>query len=245
MYSRSNLTSSGDSFQPNFVEKTADNIVLQDENLVVRSVTLSSSKYTKTTKRKRGKLESTSKDLAQETQCLICVGPRVPGKFDASAAKKLGVKPGPLYAKLSAGESVISSTTGKSVHPSEVLKASKQAAVIIVVDCPSIDLIDSLVKSKDFAPYFTERAASCIFHMVSDEVLKDTRYQKWMNKFKDGAKHIISGDRYASRQTFRVESAKLRSAMNRVDSGIFPLSVSPSYADNDELLKSLTCYLTF
>jgi hypothetical protein len=61
----------------------------------VRSVTLSPSTQTKSTKRKRGKL-----DLLQETQCLICVGPRVPGKFDRDIAKKLGIPSGPLYGML-------------------------------------------------------------------------------------------------------------------------------------------------
>jgi hypothetical protein len=91
--------SSGDAFKPNYIQKTSDNIVLQDENLVVRSVTLSRSKLVKAPKRKRCKVESTSKDALQETQCLICVGPRSPGKFDPKAAIKLGVSPGPLFCK--------------------------------------------------------------------------------------------------------------------------------------------------
>jgi ribonuclease Z len=150
---------------------------------------------------------------------------------------KLGINL--FLAKLVAGESVTSST-GKQVHPSEVSGVSKAAAVMIVVDCPSVDFIDSLIKSREFAPYYSERAAGCIFHMVSDDVLQDPRYQEWMNQFQEGAQHIICGGRYASRETFRVDSATLRSSLNLVDCDLFPKPLNPECVGGDqELLKSL------
>jgi hypothetical protein len=77
--------------------------------------------------------------------------------------------------------------------------------------------------------------------MVSDEVLQDPRYQEWMNRFKEGAKHVICADRYAERQTFRVDSAILRNTLNRLDNDIFPLSVNPECVGGDEqLLKRMS-----
>lgn len=77
--------------------KTNDNIILQDENLVIKAVSLTkSAREAGKSKRKRADSGSKYQSLS-DTQSLICIGPRPPGKFDPVVAKSLGVPAGPLF----------------------------------------------------------------------------------------------------------------------------------------------------
>lgn len=46
------------------------------------------------------------RDSSKETLCYVCTGPRNRGKFDVEKAESLGLKPGPLRAKIAKGQTV-------------------------------------------------------------------------------------------------------------------------------------------
>ena len=55
------------------------------------------------------------------------------GTLDVEKAKALGLQPGPQYAKLKSGESVIVVGTGQEIKPADVLGESKRGRKIIVL----------------------------------------------------------------------------------------------------------------
>uniref|UniRef100_A0A3Q2PQ87 ElaC ribonuclease Z 1 n=1 Tax=Fundulus heteroclitus TaxID=8078 RepID=A0A3Q2PQ87_FUNHE len=61
-----------------------------------------------------------------------------PGRLKTERLKELGLKPGPLYGRLKAGESVVLES-GRTLHPSEVLEADIPGRKVCVFgDCSSV-----------------------------------------------------------------------------------------------------------
>jgi ribonuclease Z len=70
--------------------------------------------------------------------------------------------------------------------------------VFVVVDCPHVDYIPSLVAATEFVPYQNvivtpqsrtendKKPTPCVMiHLVGERVLEDERYVKWMKSFGD------------------------------------------------------------
>ena len=60
-----------------------------------------------------------------------------------------------------------------------------------VVDCPSCDYLDSLIKSEQLSKYHHDQlsddrpAVAIIVHFTPSDVMKHDDYQQWMNKLVD------------------------------------------------------------
>eukprot|EP00903_Cladosiphon_okamuranus_P020995 g19287.t1 len=78
--------------------------------------------------------------------CYICEAPPLAGKFDVAKATALNVPHGPLFGNLQRGNHVVL-PDGTVVKPEQVLGASKTGAPVLIVDCPSLDLLPSLVEN--------------------------------------------------------------------------------------------------
>ena len=105
--------------------------------------------------------------------CYICQSPTVLGKFYPDRAKALGVKPGPLFGKLSRGEEVtvelpapLAQPEGASaadapapaprlvtVFPSQVKDPDLMGEAFAIVACPSLSFLRSLTLHPSFEPY--------------------------------------------------------------------------------------------
>lgn len=95
----------------------------KDENVIVEPIVLGSDGKLTHTKRKADQMDTSTNATCTPTTTVayLCRGPKIPRKFDAQAAIKLGVKPGSNFKILSGGQS-ITLENGTVVQPDQVLK---------------------------------------------------------------------------------------------------------------------------
>lgn len=117
----------------------------------------------------------------------------IPGKFDLAKALALGVPKGPLFGALKNGEEVkvtkmVDGTeVVRTIRPEEVLLDTIPGAVVLVVDVPSVDYVPGVVENEALNGEEVKKA-DVVVHMLSDDVVGDQRYVKWMDSFKDSSK---------------------------------------------------------
>ncbi|PVV04590.1 hypothetical protein BB560_000907 [Smittium megazygosporum] len=178
----------------------------------------------------------------------IILGPIIRGRFNAQKAQALGLKPGPIYKDLIAGNSV-ATPEGVIIHPDDVVEKPKPRDCFIFIDCPSEEYVDSIVENKTFGAFFEDPVKSetlekdidtktCllrfVLHSVSSEVLSNEKYIEWMKKFPGSVKHVISSKNYSGNvNPFRVHAA-LQSKLSLVDDGVF---IKPPLDSNKETLS--------
>lgn len=121
--------------------------------------------------------------LPQATQCYTCYlvsTPDIPGKFDPSKAKALGLKPGPAFRKLTQGENVVTED-GTVVTPAQVIGPAQKGPQVLIVDCPSVDvmqiMLDAVLWSMD------KSNIMCVVHMTPKHVLEQAKYQQFVKMF--------------------------------------------------------------
>jgi len=84
---------------------------------------------------------------------------------------------------LSRGECVTTSD-GTVVRPEQVKEPDKISSIFIVVDCPSLDHIPSLIQQDCFRDPKVHPYTRNIIHILGDPlILKDPSYQSWMKQF--------------------------------------------------------------
>lgn len=161
----------------------------------------------------------------------IFKGPEVPGTFDPVAAKKLGLPPGPNYAKLKKGISV-ETPDGVTIHPDQCVGPSKPSAYFVVVDCPSPDYIDNLINSSKFDKHYAsgdkKNSPKLIIHNLGEGIITDERYINWMNKFSPTVEHLINSIDVCGEPIQHVRQAYQQCALSKIDDKMF----SPPYYNN-------------
>ncbi|KAI8388141.1 beta-lactamase-like protein [Radiomyces spectabilis] len=167
----------------------------------------------------------------------ICRGPELPGKFNKQAALDLGVKPGPDYGKLHKGIPV-TLADGRVIKPEQVVSPAAPGHLFLVIDCPSVDYIESLTTSSMFKEYQTTDESSrpnLIIHLLGKQVLEDERYRAWMNKFSPKTDHIVGSEEICA-QTVQFQSHALQQyKLSRLDKDIFSI---PKYNNRPAKLLS-------
>ncbi|KAG1734832.1 hypothetical protein EDB19DRAFT_1135271 [Suillus lakei] len=174
------------------------------------------------------------------TLAYAVVGPRVRGKFDVKRAEGLGLKAGPLRARVARGETV--TVVGKdgverSVGPSDVVGASEDPGVVLILDTPSSAHIPSLVKgfeSGAFSKYWTngsekkDHALRVVFHLCGDGVFEHEGYKAFMKGFKDDVhQHIVASRDHVPDPITFTSAAFNQLRLNHLDNDIFPV---PKYS---------------
>ncbi|KAJ8585232.1 hypothetical protein M405DRAFT_773220 [Rhizopogon salebrosus TDB-379] len=173
------------------------------------------------------------------TLAYAVVGPRVRGKFDVKRAESFGLKAGPLRARVARGETVTvvgSDGSERSVGPGDVVGASEDPGVVLILDTPSIEHIPSLIRGFEsgvFSKYWgkeqeiKDHALRVVFHLCGDEVAGHERYKAFMNGFKDDVHHIVaSRDHMPDPITF-TSAAFNQLRLSHLDSNIFAV---PKYS---------------
>ncbi|KAI5965447.1 hypothetical protein KGF57_000713 [Candida theae] len=113
----------------------------------------------------------------------------IPGKFDARKAKELGLKPGPIFKELVAGNSVVNEA-GDTILPSQVVGPDRVLPKVLVIDIPSKEYYEPTVESKE---WHRIEKVGLVYHFIGDDVTFDmTQYQTFLDKFPPDCKHLIS-----------------------------------------------------
>ncbi|KAI0251929.1 hypothetical protein BJV78DRAFT_1207788 [Lactifluus subvellereus] len=169
----------------------------------------------------------------------IVVGPRVRGKFDAKRAQELGLY-GPLRGKVARGETVsftVDDGAGgkvqRTVRPEDCMGEHETTKVVIILDVPTPDHIESLVSAFASPTYSAFRvknpssrkdyAVHVIYHLLGPNVLEDERYKAFMNGFSDDTQHLISSPDHNPDPLTFTSAGLSQLRLNQLDPEMFPL----------------------
>uniref|UniRef100_A0A7N4P9Q3 Zinc phosphodiesterase ELAC protein 2 n=1 Tax=Sarcophilus harrisii TaxID=9305 RepID=A0A7N4P9Q3_SARHA len=158
------------------------------------------------------------------------------GNFLALKAKELGLPVGtsaiaPIIAAVKAGKSV--TYEGRKILPEEVCGPPDPGSVFIVVECPDQGFVEPICENDTFRRYQEEKAeahVAVVVHMTPESILKDSRYQQWMERFGPKTQHLILNENCTS--VHHLRSLKIQTQLNLIDSHIFPQLTSYNYKED-------------
>jgi ribonuclease Z len=112
------------------------------------------------------------------------------GVFDVARAKALGVKPGPNYGKLTAGESV-QNEAGDWIKPEQVVGADRPGQGVAVLDVPSLEYLEAIVQREELNSPQVMKGIGAIIWMLGPGLSAHPILNDFVAKFKD-VRHVIS-----------------------------------------------------
>ncbi|CCD22474.1 tRNase Z NDAI_0A03170 [Naumovozyma dairenensis CBS 421] len=114
----------------------------------------------------------------------------VRGKFKVEEAIKLGVPKGPLFAKLTKGET-ISLENGTIVTADQVLEKERQFAKILILDIPHNDYLPSF---KDCFDGYDQTDLGAIYYFLGEDVTIDSKLISFIETFNqnNNIQHFVS-----------------------------------------------------
>ncbi|KAL0221900.1 hypothetical protein RCL1_001754 [Eukaryota sp. TZLM3-RCL] len=87
---------------------------------------------------------------SSSTHCSFIVStPDLPGEFSVAKAKSFGLLPGPVYAQLKSGKSVLA-PNGSTVHPDDVMAPSQPGTCFTIFNLDSVESVNNLLESEKF-----------------------------------------------------------------------------------------------
>ncbi|EEH09630.1 ribonuclease Z [Histoplasma capsulatum G186AR] len=120
----------------------------------------------------------------------------VRGKFNAAKAKALGVKQGPKFGQLTAGQSVVSED-GKVITPEMVIGESQPGGGIAFLDIPTADYVENLVNRPEWTTPEVMRGLTTFVWILGPGVGSHPLLQEFVVKMSQ-YKHIVSSMDYCS-----------------------------------------------
>ncbi|KIJ61498.1 hypothetical protein HYDPIDRAFT_31363 [Hydnomerulius pinastri MD-312] len=185
-------------------------------------------------------LVGSSDPSLKPTVAYAIVGPRIRGKFDEKKAVALGLKRGPLRARLSKGHNVTvqvkdanGNTVDREIKPEDCIGESVIPGVVLLLDAPTVahipGLLSGIADSGPFAKYrwknsegSKDHVVRAIFHLCGEDVLEDVRYKSFMNEFGPDVHHIVASRKYVSNPITFTSAAHSQLRLNHLDPEIFP-----------------------
>jgi len=177
-------------------------------------------------KRQRASYHGRDNSNLDPVVCYVAKLADTPGKFMPEKAAALNVPKGPKFAQLVRGESVEASD-GTIVRPDQVLGPGVPGSTVIVVDCPTIGYLPSLLTKLasfviDSSSESREHSGTvCLVHLSPQQVVSDAQYVSWMKTFGDKATHIMASE--CNGETVLFSAARLQRSLHAVDQDVFPL----------------------
>ena len=153
------------------------------------------------------------------------------GRFMPAKAKELKVPEGPLWNKLASGQSV-QSMDSVTIEPGMVLEEGKEGAGVAVIDLPSVDYIDNLVKRPEWKADRIMDGVGAIIWLLGRGVGADITLRNFMQEHAD-LKHIVSSEDYCPNYLSMDSSATAAIRLNQVDPSHYVVPVH----DNINLLQ--------
>lgn len=155
----------------------------------------------------------------------ICKLAAKSGSLNLEACVERGVPPGPLLGKLKAGQDVILSN-GTCVKSVDVMSPDVSGAVFIIVECPTDEFVDSLLKEDMFKKHQSESSnendlASVVVHFSPISVMQNSRYKEWMDRFPETTIHVNVNERNRCLGSSAIHEAQYK--LNMLEDNLFPL----------------------
>lgn len=121
-------------------------------------------------------------------------GPTQPGKFDKAAALARGIKPGPLFGKLSKGETV-TLPDGTVINPDCCVGPKRSSPAFMIMDISTVDLARDAFKNLQNLRELTKKPfnsyVGTIIHLLGEEVVNNEivlkEYRKFCAELMDGS----------------------------------------------------------
>lgn len=156
------------------------------------------------------------------------------GKFLPKKAIALGIKPGPDFSKLVAGET-LTAADGTEVRPEDVMEPTRPGTGIAVCDLPDATYInDFLVQEewKDVDRIKTE--IGCFFWILGKGVTADERLRGFMKNMAH-ARHVVSSVDVCPNIITYKGAAKAATKLSLIDEGYFPLPHASNIAPSGDI----------
>ncbi|NWI85453.1 RNZ2 protein, partial [Pitta sordida] len=149
------------------------------------------------------------------------------GKFLVAKAQELGLPVGtpailPIITALKNGESI--TYEGRELFPEELCTPTDPGPVFLVLECPHEGFVDAVCDNETFRRYqegLPEKQVALVIHMTPESVLRDSRYQQWMERFGPGTQHLVLNEN--SSTVHNPRSYKIQTQLNLIHPEIFPL----------------------
>ncbi|NXC42956.1 RNZ2 protein, partial [Penelope pileata] len=149
------------------------------------------------------------------------------GKFLVAKAQEMGLPVGtpailPIITALKNGESV--TFEGRELLPEELCTPADPGPVFVVLECPHEGFVDAVCENETFRRYqegLPESKIALVIHMTPESVLRDSRYQQWLERFGPGTQHLVLNESCSAVHNPR--SYKIQSQLNLIHPEIFPL----------------------
>ena len=156
------------------------------------------------------------------------------GKFRPDAAKKLNVRPGPLWAALASGSSVQSSD-GVTVTPDMVLEPSKDGSGAAVIDLPSNEYVHDLVHRSEWRAERVMSGVGAVIWILGPGVIQNQTLLNFIES-QPGVQHIISSPEHCPNHLAMTSAASMAIRHNQIDPARYTIPVHsnavPSTTDN-------------
>jgi len=110
--------------------------------------------------------------------------------FNPQRAIELGIKPGPLFSRLSRGES-LQNDKGETVTPDMVLGPDKLGHGFAILDIPTVEYLHALVEREELQAEYIMGHVKAVFWILGPGVSGHTKLQQYMQKLED-IEHIVS-----------------------------------------------------
>lgn len=151
------------------------------------------------------------------------------GTFDPKRAKELGIKPGPLFGKLSNGNS-IENDKGETITPEMVMGPDKPGQGFALLDVPSIEYLDSLVRREELRSESVMRGINVCFWVLGPGVSGHPTLQQFMQSL-DKMQHVVSSVDDCPNQLAFHSVAAQTTRLAQID----PVRYQTPFFDNDAL----------
>jgi ribonuclease Z len=160
------------------------------------------------------------------------------GVFDVARAKVLGVKPGPNFGKLTAGQSV-QNEAGDWITPDQVLGADRPGQGIAILDVPSLEYLEAIVRREELSSSQVMNGIGAIVWMLGPSLSGHPLLTDFMEKLSQ-VEHVISSTDVSPNRIAHDSVAGQATRLGQVDPSRYSVPVyDNSTIPQNNLLASL------